>query len=219
MNEFDYEVLQRKRIAQQARRKRSGSKSKKCPLSSDNLTQKEWRERNGEVMTYNLRNPMKWAEFKYMPKDLQQQYITKLRDAFGATGKAVAEMLGVTPGAFTAYLKYHNINVFHRNGGVQHGKEWQAFIAGMAVLPEETPEPETQETTDDYLSSVRERNAEVHRAYALGDWGGKPTMSFDSFTLNFSGPFDREALCNSLTAMLQNGQRVKLTITCEMEGD
>ena len=41
MRDFDYEVLQRKRIAQQAKHKKKGSKTCKCSLPSDYLTAKQ----------------------------------------------------------------------------------------------------------------------------------------------------------------------------------
>lgn len=51
MNDFDYEVMQRKRLARQAFHRKSGSKSKKCPMSTDHMTRKQWLERCGESVT------------------------------------------------------------------------------------------------------------------------------------------------------------------------
>ena len=38
MNDFDYDALQKKRIAAGARHMKRGSRSKRCSLPSDNLT-------------------------------------------------------------------------------------------------------------------------------------------------------------------------------------
>lgn len=54
MNDFDYDCLQKKRLARQARYRKCGSKSRKCPLPTDNMTQEEWKERCGEVLTIKL---------------------------------------------------------------------------------------------------------------------------------------------------------------------
>ena len=75
MNDFDYEVMQRKRLARQAFHRKSGSKSKKCPMSTDHMTRKQWLERCGESVTYQLGKPMPWEEFKKMPVQIQKEYL------------------------------------------------------------------------------------------------------------------------------------------------
>lgn len=45
MNDFDYEVLQKKRLARQAFHKKGESKSRKCPMSTDRMTRKQWIEK------------------------------------------------------------------------------------------------------------------------------------------------------------------------------
>ena len=71
MNDFDYDVLQKKRTASGARHIKKGSKSKKCTLPSGFLTAKQRKELNGNVTTYNLSEPMTWKSFKAMPLDIQ----------------------------------------------------------------------------------------------------------------------------------------------------
>ena len=44
MSDFEYDCWQRKRIAQQAKYRKCGSKSKKCSMSTDHMTQKQWKE-------------------------------------------------------------------------------------------------------------------------------------------------------------------------------
>lgn len=63
LTELEYDCLERKRLARQARYRKRGSKSKKCPMSTDYMTQKEWKERNGEVITMNLNRPVSWSVF------------------------------------------------------------------------------------------------------------------------------------------------------------
>ena len=72
MNDFNYDCMQKKRIARGAfahiNRKRGG-----CSLPSDTLTEKQRKEKNGEVKSYNITRPMPWREFKPMPEDLSRE--------------------------------------------------------------------------------------------------------------------------------------------------
>ncbi len=215
MNEFDFEVLQRKRIAQQARRKKSG-RTAKVTLSSDRLTPKQWRERNGEVMKYDLSKPMDWESFKGLPVDIQGEYIANLREKHGGTiARICGDLFHIGTKTFRNHLavaglaiEFPNIR-FADDVHAARKKAWEQF---MAPEPEAVfPAPEPEEAPEEAAPPVEEEASTAPER--------KATMRFDSITLNFSGPFDRETLCNSLAAILQNGQRVKLTITCEMEGD
>ena len=108
MNDFDYDVLQKKRTASGARHVRKGSRSKKCTLPSDLLTAKQRKELNGTVETYNLGAAMKWKEFKEMPLDLQARYIENIQARFDVRQWMVSRMFGVSEVAMT--------NHFRRNG-------------------------------------------------------------------------------------------------------
>lgn len=78
MNDFDYDIVQKKRVARGAfahvNRKRG-----KCRLPSDSLTAAQKREMNGAVKTYNITRPMPLDEFKGMPDDLQREYLRNSR--------------------------------------------------------------------------------------------------------------------------------------------
>ena len=78
MSDFEYDCWQRKRIAQQAKYRKCGSKSKKCSMSTDHMTQKQWKERNGKVVTVNLNQPITWDDFKALTASMQeeQQHLT-----------------------------------------------------------------------------------------------------------------------------------------------
>lgn len=96
MNDFDYDVKEKKKIARSARAVKRGSRSRKCSLPCDHMTPAEWKRRNGEVSTYQLGGPMSWAEFKKLPKDLQKQYIENLQREYRANFPAIAAMFGVS---------------------------------------------------------------------------------------------------------------------------
>ena len=89
MNDFDYDVMQKKRIANNAARMKRGSKSKKCSLPSDHLTPAQWKKRNGPVNTYRLNQPMDWETFTVLPIDIQQSYIGILQSRFNVTTSTI----------------------------------------------------------------------------------------------------------------------------------
>ena len=95
MNDFDYDVLQKKRTAAGARHMKRGSRSKRCSLPSDNLTPAQLKRRNGPVSTYKLDAPMRWDDFKAMPVDLQKKYLTNLVETYGATNEMLGDMFYV----------------------------------------------------------------------------------------------------------------------------
>ena len=197
MNDFDYEVLQRKRLASQAKYRKNGSKSKKCSLPSDGMTLKQWKERNGEVMTYNLNEPMEWKSFKKLPVDIQRLYLENLRDNYGANAKVVAEKLfGITPNAFSAYTRKHSVSVFSRNGGKAALDIFDEFLLGKSLEIEKLKE----EKSDDEVLQVEESSLMLER-----------------FTLNFSGPFNPDAIRNSLAMILMKGQNVSIEIICNIK--
>lgn len=92
MNDFDYDCMQKKRTARGAfahiSRKRGG-----CTLSSDNLTAKQRREKNGEVKSYNITRPMPCPEFKTLPEDLKREYFRNMQ-SFGGTASWLADEMG-----------------------------------------------------------------------------------------------------------------------------
>lgn len=93
MNDFDYDCMQKKRIAMGAfahiNRKRGG-----CSLPSDTLTERQRKEKNGEVKSYNIMRPMPWREFKAMPEDLKREFFRNMQ-SFGGTAKWLAEKMNV----------------------------------------------------------------------------------------------------------------------------
>ena len=82
MNDFEYEVRQKKQLSRNAIYKKGGSKSKKCSLPSDHMTKAEWKRRNGKVEGYSLNKPLTFKEWSAMPDDIQKEYWVKLRERF-----------------------------------------------------------------------------------------------------------------------------------------
>ena len=75
---FNQTSAERKRNGRGAFNKvRQGGKYVRFP--SDGLSRKEKAKLNGEVVKYSFVAPLKWEEFRAMPKDIQQNYLDLIR--------------------------------------------------------------------------------------------------------------------------------------------
>ena len=155
MNDFDYDVLQKKRTAAGARHMKRGSRSKRCSLPSDNLTPAQLKRRNGPVSTYKLDEPMRWDDFKSMPVDLQKRYLTNLIETYGATNEMLGDMFYVHPTHVGAVKKAlgvvsHNPHRLIGEKKAIRDQMWAAFcngVIGGGDAVKETPRaPEKVET-------------------------------------------------------------------------
>lgn len=99
MNDEEYlfheDTREKKRIGASAFKRRThGGKSGRVVLPSDYLSAKEREKMNGEVKSYNINSPMRWAEFKRMPDDLKIMYIKWLREKFDVHDRMISDMFG-----------------------------------------------------------------------------------------------------------------------------
>ena len=207
MNEFDYEVMMRKRLARNARRKKNGSKSKRCSLPSDRMTPKQWKERNSEVMSYNLSKPMKWQEFKSMPEDLQEQYIRTLHNEHGGRQNEIAAMLGISNNTFSKYCTAKKWHIFEHTGGIKSSKDkrWETFLNGPELEQEDIKLKVVCEAEQEQESMEPPKAAETN-----------DTMKLDFVSLGFDGPFDESAIVKSLGMIVKKGQPVHIEIRCNI---
>ena len=222
MNEFDYEVLQRKRIANSAKNRKNGSKSKKCSLPSDGMSHKQWKERNGEIVSVRMNQPMSWEQFKKLHRDSQQLYICTLQDLYDASINGIAAMFEISVNTLKRYTDKRGLairrNMSKRSQAQQ--EVWRKFCKGEATPEQEAAPPqaadgaeaagtEAPSETPPMVEIAPQSEAEPPR---------KAGMLLNSFTLQFSGEFDPEAVRNSLAMILQKGQRVRIEINCTVEG-
>lgn len=127
MNDFDYDCMQKKRIAMGAfahiNRKRGG-----CSLPSDTLTEKQRKEKNGEVKSYNITRPTLWCEFKKMPEDLKREFFRNMQ-SFGGTSKWLAEEMNACDA--TIRREAELVGAPFRRGG-RNAEMWQRKIMEWA---------------------------------------------------------------------------------------
>lgn len=154
MHDFDYDAMQKKRIARGAMHMKNGSKSKKCSLPHDGLTPAQLRRLNGPVSTYKLDEPMTRESFGAMPKDLQKKYLEYLQETYRANDTMIGKMFGVTNGA--VYLIRKRLGVASNGTTRLSAKEteirdakWEAFCNGVVGgKPGEPGEPKEESVED-----------------------------------------------------------------------
>lgn len=152
MHDFDYDAMQKKRIARGAAHMKRGSKSKKCTLPSDYLTAAQKRRLNGPVNTYKLDEPMNWESFKAMPEDLQKKYILNLQETYQANNDMLGKMFGVT-GVSVCKMRHAlgigamgQSKMTHDEVAVRDAK-WDAFCNGVVGgKPGEVEDEEAEES-------------------------------------------------------------------------
>lgn len=105
MTDFEYDIKQKKQIARSAFSRKNGSKSKYCSLPSDNMTAAQWKKRNGDIMSYDLKKPLNWAQFLTMPVDLQKEYLRNLSEQYHVTIRCLSDLFGVSWDTVNKHVK------------------------------------------------------------------------------------------------------------------
>ena len=209
MNDFDYDCRERKNLARQARHRKCGSKSKKCSLSTDHMTNKQWRERNGAIMSINMNKPVSWKDFKSMSDQTQKEYILKMIDTYHVNASTLSEMFGVSPTTVRKHIQNKGFDIEFKVGhsmtSAQRG-EWSKFLSQDSqdsVICVDTCVSCDGYEVGDPQCQKEEVESESH-------------MSVKSFSLCFSGIVDVDAIANSLRRMMIDGETADVEIKCCM---
>lgn len=190
MNDFDYDCMQKKRIAMGAfahiNRKRGG-----CSLPSDTLTEKQRKEKNGEVKSYNITRPMPWYEFKAMPEDLKREFFRNMQ-SFGGTAKWLEEEMGASAQTIIAYAE--RVGAPFRRGGRNAGM-WQRKIMEWANAD---------------AVAVHTADAQVEGGHIISDApkAEKPNTGVKLLHARLEMSGDRESLLANLRVLLPDEGRV-----------
>lgn len=167
MNDFDYDVMQKKRLAhnkfRNAKYKHGG-----CRLPHEDLTPAQIKRRNGPMMTYNLNLPMSWKDFKSMPHDLQQQYLDSLHARFGVGPGDIAKHLFLRDqGSLYRSTKDMGLTVAKRD----KNRDFDGFLAWLRKEEDATDAPS------------KDANNALLRAEASAKAHGCSTVEQMTFTL------------------------------------
>ena len=206
LNDFDYDVMQKKRLVASARHRVCGSKSRRCTLPSDMLTAAQLRRRNGPVNTYKLDAPMTWEQFMSMPKDLQQKYLTDLRDLYQATDGMLGQMFHVHPITIGKHRNELGVAPLAKRlsskGKAMAEARWEAFCNGVVggdstedletkkdTVETGTAEPAIQESPSPEIPSKNKTESP------------EKTLNLDGIRATFSGQFDAEKFLNWISKL------------------
>lgn len=207
---FKDDVREKKMIANQARYRKRGSRSKKCTLSTDRMTHKQWLERCGETVTYNFNKPIAWQEFCKLPIHIQKEYLLNLIQQYSTTASDLAKMFGITPQTVTKHCSADEIGIRFTPGKRMTKENRQAFdvFCGVVEHKEKCEPVAVKKAVAD--TTAAEVCAKIEDAVPSKD------MAMTEFTLSFAGNFSRDMLCNSLLAMLPKGVPVKMDVKCSI---
>lgn len=206
MSDFEFDCMKKKQLAGQAKYRKRGSKSKKCSLPSDGMTNKQWKERCGPVITYNPNKPMVWEDFKKLPDHIQTEYITNLQHKFGVTAVDLSKMFGVQPLTVRKHADANNLGVeFPRGHAMSAAKkaEWDKFVCPEqdepAFLDDECEEWPVEEPVNEMPAPAQPE-----------------AMKMKNFSLRFSGNIDVNMIANSLKWILGESPNGELEIICNL---
>lgn len=213
MNDFNYDVMIKKRVANSARNRKRGSKSKKCPMSTDHMTRKQWLERCGETVAYNLSKPMEWQNFCNLPIHIQKEYLLNLIKLYSTTASDLARMFGITAQTVTKHCGSEEIGIKFSPGKRMNKDNRAAF---EIFCQRDNPVQKEEET----VVAKKECGAEpVQRQEVFPiDRSIPAEMLMTELSMSFAGKFNREMIFNSIASMVPVGTPVKLDIKCFIVG-
>lgn len=92
-------------LKRSAAHKVNGCKSRKCKLGVDYMSKKEIEKQHGPVESWNLNKFYSYQEFKFMPDDIQIEYINHLIEKYHVGLQAISlHVFGLSATALSTYL-------------------------------------------------------------------------------------------------------------------
>lgn len=159
MNDFDFDAMQKKRIAQGARHKKNGSKSHGCTLPSDLLTEAQKRKLNGPVVTLKLDEPMTWKDFKALPEDKRRLYAEHIKELYNPSWKQWGQLFHTHPNTVRQhFIRYAIADARGRGASTTRADlaRWDAFCNGVVGGRPGTPVNTAIEAADDTVEPVND---------------------------------------------------------------
>lgn len=208
MNDFDFDVKEKKNLARGAYHRKRGSKSKKCTLPSDLLTAAQKRALNGPVSSVKLGEPILWPELKRLDTSLRKEYLNNLLDTYHVSATDLGRMLGVSDVTVYKELKALGLKASGRPGKKTKAQSemWAAFCKGVvggshtqSDMPEQEKELEKPETKAQEAKDLVESHA-------------ASSTNTTSVTVSYDGIPTEEQLSFLFHTFVQQAQKVAVTI-------
>ena len=151
MNDFDYDVMLKKRLVNQSKgQQRARRAHKSVTMPSDFMTKKERERMNGFVEVWKPGEesptfPIAWNVFKKMSAEHQKDYLGMLQDTYNATLSTIAEMFSIQQSTLSMYAKKLGYEVRKLPRGSLKKAQWRTFVGddGTAQNPDAETVAET----------------------------------------------------------------------------
>lgn len=199
MNDFDYDCMKKKQLARQAQHRKRGSKSKRCPMSTDHMTIRQWEERNGEIVSVNFDRPTSWSNFKTLSKDTQEEYLRHLATTYGANATKLAEMFDINVSTIRRHIQASELDIkFHVGHSMSAGQRaaWDSFLG----------------SNDGIMTNTVQEPVAVRASTALEN----PSMQMNQFSLCFTGKIDADMIANSIKHILGGDASGQIEVVCSL---
>lgn len=188
MNDFDYDVMQKKNIARSAFNRKSGARSKACTLPSDHMTDAQWKKRNGKEVTYDLKIPLNWTQFTDMPADIQKAYLQRLVDKYHVTITCLSDLFGVKWNTLDRFLKKNHAWLRFKRGAKMSAADKAGFAEFLCGAP--NPIEQEEETIDSDKPPAYNHSAETQ------------TFRMRRLSAEFETPYDPASVGNMVLTMM-----------------
>jgi len=197
MDDFTYDCVVKKRIACGDRHRKRGSKSKRCTLGSDYMSEAQWRKKNGVCKSMNLDKPIDWKTFQEWPADISREYIQRMTDIFHCNMTELADFFGISTATLRRQLGKIQYPVHHfKKGHRMSPADTEALHHWMG----EEPVPEVSAATALPVQHLPDNQAQ---ALAL--------MQTPHMEMDFIGVLNPQQITNTILAVA-GSRRVRLRV-------
>jgi len=182
------EDVREKAIPARSSHNSGNSRRRKCRLSSDGMTKREWEKMNGPIRQIKLGEAMTWEAFKVLPETLQRTYIERILDKYKVGPNAIARLFGISSGYCSVKLRKLGF-----------------------TFPERTAPAEIERFLTDYGQLSENAAGEIVEGPFEVAVPGRET-NLERALLTFSGKFSPEAIAARLAGLFEQGCEVTITI-------
>lgn len=170
-------------------------------MSTDHMTQKQWKERNGKVVTVNLNQPITWDDFKALTASMQEEYLKHMMENYGANATSFAAMFGVQPLTIRRHIQMNKLNIKFPVG---HSMSTAQKDAWDELLHGKTSDEDAEVEVEDVPATK------------LDEVASKQSMDMKRFSLCFNGRIDVNMIANSLLHILGDNAVGEVEIVCNL---
>lgn len=167
MTDFDYDVMQKKRIASGAYHRKGTTNRKGCVLPHELLKPKELKKLNGKITTVSLMRPITWERLKGLASDLQEEYLNTQIRRFGVGLATIGrELFGISDAALGNYVRDHELAVISAPPGRQPKaarESWQRWLRSETITApssETANAPQVTMCEEDFKTPTTEHTTE-----------------------------------------------------------